>query len=116
MVLLAGTLTSPLSRLTSSSRILRALLIEDLAQGALGQVGETVMPLRRPMFTGMAGEKARRPQFVRIAEFFGLTAGQVFDPGLGFSGDRRCLAGRGRSSSVAIGPSTAARSMQRRTV
>jgi hypothetical protein len=38
-------------------------------------------------------EKARRPQFVRIAEFFGLTAGQVFDPGLGFSGDRRCLAG-----------------------
>jgi hypothetical protein len=35
------------------------LLIEDLAQGALGQVGETVMPLRRPMFTRMAGEKAR---------------------------------------------------------
>jgi hypothetical protein len=30
---------------------------------------------------------------VRIAEFFGLTAGQIFDPGLDFSGDRRCLAG-----------------------
>ena len=49
------------------------LLIEDLAQGALGQVGETVMPLRRPMFTRI-GEKARRPQFVRIAEFFGLAS------------------------------------------
>src|SRR5215469_3897714 len=70
------------------------LLIEDLAQGALGQLGQTAMPLRRPMLTRMAGEKARRPQFVRVAEFLGLTASQVFYPSLGFSGDRRCLAGR----------------------
>jgi hypothetical protein len=54
------------------------LLIEDLAQGPLGQLGETAMPLRRPMLTRMAGEKARRPQFVRITEFFGLTAGQAY--------------------------------------
>ncbi len=68
------------------------LLIEDLAQGALGQLGETAMPLRRPMLTRMAGKKARRPQFVWVAEFLGLTASQVFKPSLGFSGDRRCLA------------------------
>jgi hypothetical protein len=55
------------------------LLIEDLAQGALGQLGETAMPLRRPMLTRMAGKKARRPQFVWVAEFLGLTASQVFN-------------------------------------
>jgi hypothetical protein len=40
------------------------------------------MPLRRPMLTRMVGEKARRPQFVRVAEFLGLTASQVFHPSL----------------------------------
>jgi hypothetical protein len=39
------------------------LLIEDLAQGALGKLGKTAVPLHRPMLTRMAGEKARRPQF-----------------------------------------------------
>src|SRR5215475_8576679 len=70
------------------------LLVKDLDQGALSQLGEATMPLWRPMLTRMACEKARRPQFVRVAEFLGLTAGQVFNPSLSFSGDRRCLAGR----------------------
>jgi hypothetical protein len=41
----------------------------------------------------MAGEKAGRPKFMRIAKFFGFTAGQVGNPRLSLSGDRRLLAG-----------------------
>jgi hypothetical protein len=36
---------------------------------------------------------SRRPQFKRIAEFFGPAAGQVREPGLGLRGDRRLPAG-----------------------
>jgi hypothetical protein len=36
---------------------------EEIAQGALSQLGETAMPLRRTMLTPMVGEKVRRPQF-----------------------------------------------------
>jgi hypothetical protein len=36
---------------------------------------------------------ARRPQFVRLAEFFGPAADQVREPGLGLRGDRRLPAG-----------------------
>ena len=41
--------------------------IEDVAQRALSQLGKAGMPLRRPVLTRMAGEKSRRPQFVRIS-------------------------------------------------
>jgi len=56
----------------------------------------------------MTGEKSRRPQFVRIAEFLGLAAGEINNPCLGLDGDRRLLASRGRSSSAAIGPKASA--------
>src|SRR6516165_4456410 len=45
------------------------------------------------MLTRMAGEKPRRPQFVRIAEFLGFAAGEIHDPCLGCGCDRRFLAG-----------------------
>jgi hypothetical protein len=47
---------------------LHFLLIENLADYALGQVGEAGMPLRQSMLAGVAGEKPRRPQFMRIAQ------------------------------------------------
>jgi len=37
----------------------------------------------------MAGEKSRRPKFVRIAEFLGLAAGKIHHPCLGRGGDCR---------------------------
>ena len=45
------------------------------------------------MLTRTTGEKSRRPQFVRIAEFLGLAAGEVNNPCLGLDGDCRLLAG-----------------------
>src|SRR5271166_2611156 len=69
------------------------LLIEDLAQRSLSQFAEAGVPLRRPMLTRMAGEQSRRPQFVGIAEFLGLAAGEVDNPCLGLGGDRRLPAG-----------------------
>ena len=69
------------------------LLIEDFAQRALSQLGKASVPLRRAMLTRMAGKQSRRPQFVRIAEFLGLAAGEVDNPCLGLGGDRRLLAG-----------------------
>jgi hypothetical protein len=68
-------------------------LIEDLAHRALRQVGEAHMPLPRSMFAGVAGQKPRRPQFVRIAEVLCLPAGQRHQPCLGFEGDRRLSTG-----------------------
>ena len=68
------------------------LLVEDVAQRALSQLGEAGVPLRRPMLTCMAGEKSRRPQFVRIVEFLGLAAGEICNPCLGLSGDGWLLA------------------------
>ena len=69
------------------------LLVEDVAQRALSQLGKAGVPLRRPMLTCMAGEKSRRPQFVRIAEFLGLAAGEIRNPYLCLGGDLRLLAG-----------------------
>jgi hypothetical protein len=69
------------------------LLIEDVAQRALSQLGKARVSLRRPMLAGMAGEQSRRPQFVWIPEFLGLAAGEIHNPCLGFGGDRRLLAG-----------------------
>src|ERR1700758_5763264 len=71
---------------------LHFLLIENLAYRALGQVGEACMPLRRSMLAGVAGEKPRRPQFMRIAQFLRLPARQRRQPCFGFDGDRRLLA------------------------
>jgi hypothetical protein len=45
------------------------------------------------MFTRMAGEKSRRPQFVRIDEFLGLAAGEIRNPCLGLRRNLRLLAG-----------------------
>jgi hypothetical protein len=45
------------------------------------------------MLARMAREQSGGPQFVRIAEIFGLAAGEVRNPGLGFGGDRRLPAG-----------------------
>jgi len=47
------------------------------------------MPLRRPVLTCMAGQKPRRPQFVRIAEVFRLPTRQRCYPCLGLDRDRR---------------------------
>ena len=69
------------------------LLIEDVAQRALSQFGKAGVSFRRPMLTRMAGEKPRRPQFVRIAEFLGPAAGEIHDPCLGCGCDLRFLAG-----------------------
>src|SRR5262245_1534367 len=71
---------------------LHFLLIENLADRALRQVGEAGMPLRRSMLAGVAGEKPRRPQFMRIAQFLRLPASQRRQPCFGFDGDRRLLA------------------------
>src|SRR5207244_9385587 len=54
--------------------------------------GEAGMPLRRSMLAGVAGEKPRRPQFMRIAQFLRLPARQRRQPCFGFDGDRRLLA------------------------
>ena len=44
------------------------------------------------MLAGMAGQKPRRPQFMRIAQFLRLAAGQRHQPRLGLDRDRRLLA------------------------
>ena len=69
------------------------LFIEDVAQRALSQFGKADVPRSRRMLAHMTGEKTRRPQFVRIAEFLGLATGKVHHPCLGLSRDRRLLAG-----------------------
>jgi hypothetical protein len=45
------------------------------------------------MIAGVAGQKPRRPQFVRIAEVLRLPASQRHQPCLGFKRDRRLSAG-----------------------
>ena len=69
------------------------LLIEDVPHRALSQLGKASVPRCRPMLSRMAGEQSRRPQFVGIAEFLGLAAGEVHNPCLGLGGDRRLPAG-----------------------
>lgn len=56
---------------------------KDLADGALGQSGETSIASRRSMFTRMASQKPRRPQFMGTAEILGFLAGQRHKPCLG---------------------------------
>src|SRR5208282_2382167 len=56
------------------------LLIEDVAQSALSEVGKADVPRSRRMFVYMTGEKTRRPQLVRIAELLGLATGKVHNP------------------------------------
>ncbi|WP_024521043.1 hypothetical protein [Bradyrhizobium sp. Tv2a-2] len=80
------------------------LVAENLADGALDQMGQAPMPCRRPPSTGMIGQQSRRPQLVRIAMVFGLVARQRCQPRPGFRRDRRSLPGRGRSSRAKSGP------------
>jgi hypothetical protein len=68
-------------------------LSQDLAHCALCQVGEARMSLRWSMLASVAGQKPRRPQFVRIAEVLRLPASQRHQPRLGFKRDRRLSAG-----------------------
>jgi hypothetical protein len=65
------------------------LLIEDLAQRALSELAKAAMPLSRSILPRMASEKARRPQFVRIAEVLGFAAGKIHHPCLRLGRDRR---------------------------
>jgi hypothetical protein len=50
------------------------------------------MPGSRPVFARMAGQKARRPQLMWIAEILGFPAGQRHEPCLGLGRDRRPFA------------------------
>ena len=65
------------------------------------------------MLMRMAGKQSRRPQFVRIAEFLGLAAGEVDNPCLGLGGDRRLLAGTRPIIKRRHRTETSARSTQR---
>ena len=73
---------------------------DDIAQRALCQRAEAKVPLRRSVLARMAGEKARRPQFVRIAKLQARFTTQALASAV-IVGSRP---GRGRSSSAAIGP------------
>src|ERR1700719_4805112 len=64
------------------------VLVEDLARRAWRQVGEARMSLRRSMLASVAGQKPRRPQFVRIAKVLCLPACQRHQLCLGFECDR----------------------------
>jgi hypothetical protein len=86
---------------------------EDLTQGALRQVGQARMSLRRSVLAGVVGEKPRRLQFVGVANVLGFPAGQRHQPRLGFKRDRRLLTGPRAVVERGIGPSTTARSTQR---
>ena len=58
------------------------LLVEDLAHRTLHQSAKTAVSLRRSMLARMASQQSRRPQFVRIAQFLRLAAGQRHQPAL----------------------------------
>jgi hypothetical protein len=66
---------------------LHLLLVEDFAHRALRQIGQAHMPLGGPVRAGVAGEKSRCPQFVRIAQIPRLTAGEINQPSLGLDRD-----------------------------
>src|ERR1700680_1804346 len=61
--------------------------VENLTDGALNQLGQTPVSRRRPMLARMACQKARGPQFVRIAVLLGLVARQGNQPSLGLRRD-----------------------------
>jgi hypothetical protein len=65
------------------------LRVENVAQRALNELAKAGVARRRSMLAHMAGEQTRRPQFVRIAKFLGLAAGEIHHPRLGFGGDCR---------------------------
>src|ERR1700758_3602962 len=74
---------------------LHGVCVENFAYSPLPQFREAFVPGRRPIFARMAGQEARCPQLVRIAEVL------------------RFLAGQRRAANE---PKAAARSMQRCTV
>src|SRR5208337_271199 len=69
------------------------VLVEYLAHRALRQMGKTRVSRRRPMFTRMARQQARRPHLVRVAELLRLAAGQRHQPNLGLVRDDGRFAG-----------------------
>jgi hypothetical protein len=66
---------------------------EDLANRALHQGCQTLVPRRRTLLARMPGQQPCRPQLVRIAMLLGLVARQRHQPSLGLRRDRRLLAG-----------------------
>jgi hypothetical protein len=65
------------------------------------------------MLARMGGQKPGRPQFVRIAELFGLRHANATNQAFASAVMLGSLPGRGRSSSEAITPHSSACSMQR---
>ena len=59
---------------------LHLLLVEYLAHRALHHLGEAQVSFRRSVLTRMASQQSRRPQFVGIAQFLRLAAGQRHQP------------------------------------
>jgi hypothetical protein len=68
------------------------------------------------MRAGVSCQQSGGPQFVRIAKILGLLAGQGHQPGLGFVGDLRGLAGARAVVECRHHPSRTARRRQRFTV
>lgn len=81
------------------------LVAKKLAHRALNQTGQTGMSGLRSVLARMAGQKPRRPKFVRVALLLALShakdTSQAFASGV-ITGS---LPGRGRSSSAASKPS-----------
>jgi hypothetical protein len=64
---------------------------------------------------GWRVEKPGHPQFMRIAQVFGLSAPQRYQPCLGLEDDRGLLAGTKAIIRAVIGPSATGGSMERWT-
>ena len=63
---------------------------QDLAQRALSERGEAVVPSRlRAVLANVLGKQPRRPQLVGIAEVLGFPARQIDNEGPRFGGDDR---------------------------
>jgi hypothetical protein len=74
---------------------LQFVLVEDLAQRALRQIGEAGVSRRRPTLTRMTRQQPRRPQFMRITEFLRFTTRKRNQPAFGFVGNAALPAGSG---------------------
>ncbi len=71
------------------------MLVEDLAQRALRQIGEVGVSRRRPMLTRIARQQPRRPQFIRVAKLIRFTTRERYQPAFGFVRNPALPAGSG---------------------
>ena len=74
------------------------------------------MSCRRTMFANVSCQQPRRPQFVRIAEILGFTAGKIDNESSRFFGDDPLASRSGLSSRAATTPNLSARRKHRSTV